>query len=140
VRALRFVYDDYSSSSETLLENAKVPTLQVRRIRTMALETYKILHNLAPVFFQNLLHTKNSKYYFRYRNILDVPQVRTTTRDHSVLQQLLCGIAYQTTSGLKIVSHILGTLFSPGLVLIAVVLLANKKLNLFFLPQFKCNY
>jgi hypothetical protein len=31
-RALRFVYDDYSSSSETLLENAKVPILQVRRI------------------------------------------------------------------------------------------------------------
>jgi hypothetical protein len=54
VRALRFVYDDYSSSSETLLENAKVPTLQVRRIRTMALETYKILHNLAPVCLQNL--------------------------------------------------------------------------------------
>jgi hypothetical protein len=51
VRALRFVYDDYSSSSETLLENAKVPTLQVRRIRTMALETYIILHNLSPVCF-----------------------------------------------------------------------------------------
>ena len=67
------------SSSENLLKNAKVPTLQVRRIRTMALETYKILHNLAPVCLQNLLHTKNSKYYFRYRNILDVPQVRTTT-------------------------------------------------------------
>jgi hypothetical protein len=33
-RPLRFVYDDYLSSSETLLENAKVPTLQVRRIRT----------------------------------------------------------------------------------------------------------
>jgi hypothetical protein len=70
------INDDYSSSSETLLENAKVPTLQVRRIRTMALETYNILHNLAPVCLQNLLHTKNSKYYFRYRNILDVPQVR----------------------------------------------------------------
>jgi hypothetical protein len=48
------------------------------------------------------------------------------------------GIAYQTTSGLKIVSHILGALFSPGLVLIAIALLANKKPNLFFLPQFKC--
>jgi hypothetical protein len=58
-----------------------------------------------------------------------------TVRDHSVLQQLHCGIAYQTTSGLKIVSHILGALFSPGLVLIAAALLANKKLNLFFLPQ-----
>ena len=91
--ALRFVYDDYSSSSDTLLENAKVPTRQVRHIRTMALETYKILHK--------------------------------------VLQQLLCGIAYQTTSGLKIVSHILGSLFSPGLVLMAVALLANKKPNFF---------
>jgi hypothetical protein len=46
------------------------------------------------------------------------------------LQQLLCGIAYQTISGLKIVSHILGALFSPGLVPIAVALLANKKPNL----------
>ena len=123
------------------LENAKVPTLQVRCIRTMAPETYKILHNLAPACLQNLFHTKNSKYYFRYKNILDVPQVRTTTYGKTtVLQQLLCGIAYQTTSGLKIVSHILGALFSPGLVLIAVALLANKKPNLFFLPQFKCFY
>ena len=48
-------------------------------------------------------------------------------RDHSVLQQLLCGIAYETTSGLKIVSHFLGDLFSPELVLIAVALLTNKK-------------
>jgi hypothetical protein len=59
---------------------------------------------------------------------------------HIQIAQLLCGIAYQTTSGLKIVSHILGALFSPGLVLIAAALLANKKLNLFFLPQFKSFY
>jgi hypothetical protein len=52
----------------------------------------------------------------------------------------IAGIAYQSTSGLKIVSHILGALFSPGLVLIAAALLANKKSNLFFLPQFKCFY
>ena len=31
-------------------------------------------------------------------------------------------------------------LFSPGLVLIAAALLANKKPNLFFLPQYKCFY
>jgi hypothetical protein len=36
--------------------------------------------------------------------------------------------------------HILGALFSPGLVLIAAALLANKKPNLFFLPQYKCFY
>ena len=74
--ALRFVNDDYSSSSESLLENVTVPTLQVRRIRTMAFETSKILHNLAPVCLQNLLHTKNSKYYLqKYRGC-------TTSKDY----------------------------------------------------------
>ena len=135
MRALRFVYDDYSSSSETLLENAKVPTLQVRRIRTMALETYKILHNLAPVCLQNLLHTKNSKYYFRYRNILDVPQVRTTTYGKRSFRFAAASLWNSLPD-----PFILGALFSPGLVLIAAALLANKKPNLFFLPQFKCFY
>jgi hypothetical protein len=51
------------------------------------------------------------------------------------LQQLLCGIAYQATSGLKIVSHILGALFSPGLVVIAVALHANKKPNFIVLAS-----
>jgi hypothetical protein len=45
-RALRFVYDDYTSSYINLLEKALVPSLQIRRIRTMALETYKIVIKL----------------------------------------------------------------------------------------------
>jgi hypothetical protein len=45
-RALRFVYEDYNSSYEELLQKAKVPSLQIRRMRTMALETYKIINNL----------------------------------------------------------------------------------------------
>jgi hypothetical protein len=42
-RAFRFVYDDYTSSYINLLEKALVPSLQIRRNRTMALETYKIV-------------------------------------------------------------------------------------------------
>ena len=42
-RALRFVYNDYATCYEDLLEKAKIPTLQIRRVRTMALETFKIL-------------------------------------------------------------------------------------------------
>jgi hypothetical protein len=30
-RALRFVYEDYNSSYEELLQKAKVPSLQIRR-------------------------------------------------------------------------------------------------------------
>ena len=75
---LRFVYDDYTSSYINLLQKALVPSLQIRRIRTMALETYKIVNKLAPVCLHDLVNVKNSKYAFRYSNILDVPQVRTT--------------------------------------------------------------
>ena len=77
-RALRFVCDDYISSCIKLLEKALVPSLQIRRSRTMALETYKIVNKLAAVCIHDLVNVKNSKYAFRYSNILDVLQVRTT--------------------------------------------------------------
>ena len=44
------------------LHKAKVPSLQIRRIRTMALETFKIVNKIAPVYIQNLVGVKNSKY------------------------------------------------------------------------------
>jgi hypothetical protein len=72
-RALRFVYKDYNSSYEELLHKAKVPSLQIRWIRTMALETFKIVNKIAPVCLQNLVSVKNSKYSIRYVNVLDVP-------------------------------------------------------------------
>jgi hypothetical protein len=45
-RALRFVYQDYEASYENLLIKEKMPTQHIRRIRTMALETFKILNGL----------------------------------------------------------------------------------------------
>jgi hypothetical protein len=38
----------------------------------------QIVNKLAPVCLHDLVNVKNSKYAFRYSNILDVPQVRTT--------------------------------------------------------------
>jgi hypothetical protein len=55
-RAPRLVYEDYNSSYEELLQKAKVPSLQIRRMRTMALETYKIINKLAPVCLHDLVH------------------------------------------------------------------------------------
>ncbi|MCU7801407.1 MAG: reverse transcriptase family protein, partial [gamma proteobacterium symbiont of Lucinoma myriamae] len=78
-RALRFVYDDHSSSYEELLQKANIPTLHVRRLRVMALETFKILNNIAPTVLSNLVSLRESKYSFRYSNILQVPQVRTSS-------------------------------------------------------------
>jgi hypothetical protein len=33
-RALRFIYEDYSSSYEDLLNKSRLPTLKIRRLRT----------------------------------------------------------------------------------------------------------
>ena len=51
--------DDCTSSYFNILEKALVPSLQIRRIRTMALETYKIVNKLAPVCLHDLVNVKN---------------------------------------------------------------------------------
>ena len=77
-RALRFVYEDFSSSYEQLLEKVGMPSLHIRRQRTMAMETFKIINKLSPTCLQDLVKIKDQKYSFRYSNVLDLPQVRTT--------------------------------------------------------------
>ena len=72
-------YNDYNSTYLELVDKAKVPTLQVRRIRTMALETFKIINNLSPTCLNSLVRIKTSKYSSRYSNIQDLPRVRTST-------------------------------------------------------------
>ena len=80
-RALRFIYEDYNSTYEELLHIAKVPSLQIRRMRTIALECFKILYKLSPPCLNDLVVLKNSKYSFRYSNIVEIPRVKTTTYD-----------------------------------------------------------
>ena len=82
-RALRLVFNDFDSSYETLLERVNMPTLHISRIRLIAVETFKILHKMSPVYLQDLLSFIYYIIYyticsFRYDNLVDVPRVRTT--------------------------------------------------------------
>ena len=77
-RGLRFVYNDFFTSYEDLLTKAKLSTLHIRRMRTMAIETFKILNNLAPPVLTNILQKRENRYNFRYSNILQIPSVRTS--------------------------------------------------------------
>ena len=77
-RALRLVFNDFSSSYEALLKKANMPTLYIGRIRLIAIETFKILHKLSPVYLHDLVSYKESSYSFRYDNLVDLPRVRTT--------------------------------------------------------------
>ena len=77
-RAPRFIYDDYTNSYNFLLDQSKLPSLKIRRMRTMALETFKILNKSSPEFIQNIITIKENSYNFRYQNTVDVPRPRTT--------------------------------------------------------------
>ena len=57
-RALRLVFNDFDSPYETLLERVNMPTLHISRIRLIAVETFKILHKMSPVYLQDLLSYK----------------------------------------------------------------------------------
>jgi hypothetical protein len=77
-RALRFIYKDYESSYESLLLQSKMPSLKLRRMRTMTLVAFKIIYKETPLYLQNIITMKNNSYSFRYSNLTDIPQVRTT--------------------------------------------------------------
>ena len=78
-RALRFIYNEYTSSYEDLLCKSKLPSLKVRRLRTFALEVFKIDNKDCPVYLFDLIDIKNTSYSFRYQNKAALPQVRTTS-------------------------------------------------------------
>jgi hypothetical protein len=78
-RALRCIYEDYSASYDDLLSKSKLLSLKVRRMRSLAIEVFKVINKECPVYLQDLIHIKNNSYSFRYQNIAELPQVRTTS-------------------------------------------------------------
>ena len=78
-RALRFVYNNYNSSYSELLDIAKLPSLHIRRVKNMAIETFKIINKLSPPVLNDLLQKHDTKYNFRYSNLLQIPSVKTTS-------------------------------------------------------------
>jgi hypothetical protein len=65
-RALRFIYEDYSASYDELLSKSKLLSLKVRRMRSLAIEVFKVINKECPVYLQDLIHIKNNSYSFRY--------------------------------------------------------------------------
>ena len=59
-RALRFIYNDYVLNYEELLEKSKMPSLKVRRLRSIAIETFKIIHKESPIYLHDLVNIKKT--------------------------------------------------------------------------------
>ena len=70
-RAERFVLNDYTSNYETLLNKSSKCTMEVCRLRLLALEVFRSVNTLNPVYMQSLFEKNvNSK---RYKDDLKVP-------------------------------------------------------------------
>ena len=83
-RALRLLYNDDVSSYEHILAIAGKPTLEIRRLRLLALEIFKTLNELNPIFMKEIfiLNTRND------RNKLYVQSQRTKTYGENSLRSL----------------------------------------------------
>jgi hypothetical protein len=45
-----------------------MPSLKVRRLRSIAIETFKIIHKESPIYLHDLINIKKHNYSFRYEN------------------------------------------------------------------------
>jgi hypothetical protein len=91
------------STYEKLLAKSKLPSLKIRHICTIAIETFKIINKETPQYLHNLVTLKNNKYNFRYSNTAHIP-----SQDYPVWIELFLdtmlqklGMSCRTTSGKK---------------------------------------
>ena len=54
-RALRFLYDNYDSSVESILKLAGKSTMNVNRLRSLSIEIFKTLNNINPALMNKFL-------------------------------------------------------------------------------------
>ena len=65
IRALKFVYQDFTSSYENLLIRADTYSLNVKIIRLIVLEVFKIISGDRPPYLSKLIIRKETQYSCR---------------------------------------------------------------------------
>ena len=85
-RALQFLYNDYESEYSVLLKKSNKCSMEVRRLRNMALEIYKSLNNLNPSFMKDLFIKRNN--VNRRKNDLFIPIRNSVTFGNNSLRCL----------------------------------------------------
>ena len=73
-RALRFLYEDYVSSYEELLQKAGKEAMKVNRLRSLCIEIYKSINNINPMYMNEIFKLRKTSRAVRsnYRLNLDV--------------------------------------------------------------------
>ena len=74
-RALRFLYDNYDSSYESILKISGKSTVNVNRLRSLCIEIFKTLNNINPAFMNEIFELRKTNVAVRnqYKLNLEVP-------------------------------------------------------------------
>ncbi len=57
-RILRMVLENYESSYEELLSKCGMNTLEIQRARPLVVEVYKSIHQMTPMYIQEMINIK----------------------------------------------------------------------------------
>ena len=76
-RALKFVFLDFESDYDTLLSKCGSCTLEINRMRQIAIQTFKILAEEGPCYLKDFVKERSGSYAFRYNRILEKPRTKT---------------------------------------------------------------
>lgn len=78
-RALRAVYNDYSSGRNELLVKRNHPPIHERNLMFLIIEVFKCLNNESPPLLNGLFQKKDNIHDLRINNLLTLPNVSTQT-------------------------------------------------------------
>ena len=85
-RALRFLLNDYSSDYETLLKKTNKCTMEVKRLRLLALEIFKAFNENCPTFIKNYFEKNENSVSKKYE--LKIPIRNSVTFGDNSLRSL----------------------------------------------------
>ena len=78
-RALRIVYRNNELSFQELLDKDNSVTVHQRNLRELAIEMFKVKHNLSPLPMQELFAEHTNTYDLRNKRSWELPNTRTVT-------------------------------------------------------------
>jgi len=76
-RALRVVYKDYELTFQQLLDKDNAITIHDQNLKKLAIQMYRVKHNLCPLPVQELFKNYENPYNLRNGRCWEIPNVRT---------------------------------------------------------------
>ncbi len=85
-RALSFMFNDKVSTYESLLDRCGYTTQCIRRMKTIANEIFKSVHDLNPTFVKEMFNTKEISYDLRDTYIMHIPRFNEITYEKNTFK------------------------------------------------------